>query len=73
VAVRGKNVTLKCHSKSPPRWTKYQGPVKSDALLHDNILFLYNMREEDRGVYICEGTADDGTEFRASAVVLVGG
>ena len=69
----GKVLFLTCDTITAPQWRKKDGQIKPQILLDHNTLLVINMREEDGGLYICQGTSKDRREFNASAVVLVGG
>ena len=72
VVPTGKTLSLTCNSITAPVWGKYDGRIKTHSSLQLNSLFVYSMREEDHGLYLCSGTGYDGQGFNASAVVLVG-
>ncbi len=66
----GKSVSITCESSTKPVWLFNGHPVKSWAVVDDNIR-LVRAYEEDSGVYTCEGKYPNGKSFAASAEILV--
>ena len=71
--IEGETITLTCDSDIAPLWSKEEGRINPNFGSFQNTLLLYEVREEDSGVYTCYGTKPNGEEFDASALVLIGG
>ena len=75
VVYEGSVATFTCLSKSIPKWSRADGMIL--GALHDivlNTLILYNVVEEDSGIYICEETQEEEENNVVSwSLLLVGG
>lgn len=69
----GKGVSLICYSASQVKWTKDGLDVYPRLMVHNNELFLLNVKEEHSGIYVCHGTTARGRRFEARSEILVGG
>ena len=72
VAYEGSTVIINCFSRTLPIWTK-DGKVLSEGVIITNTkLMLLHVKENNTGLYTCEGYLDNQDPFRSISEVLVG-
>ena len=73
----GSNVFIICNSSKKTTWTKNKKKIRNrHSVVNNTIFMLYNVLEEDSGIYTCHGTfskAKKKNSFKANSELLVGG
>ena len=67
----GTRVAITCQSKTKARFTKDGKNVNSMYQVKNSLVFQ-EVTQEDRGIYLCNGSGSQGN-FEASSQLLVGG
>ena len=73
VVFKGSDVNIICNSTTEVKWVRFDWQSYPKKYVINNTLHLVHVRRKDSGLYFCEGTFGNGSVFKSSAEVLVGG
>ena len=68
-AYKGNDVVITCMSHTKAKWTKEGKKLSS---LRNSTLIIYDVKNKDSGIYICQGSHENGTKFQGHSELLVG-